>query len=551
MKSTRKWAVGVACLVAAAALLWPLGTASAEFIRLADGTTIQGRIDTQSVNENGLTVRRFDTGGVIRLRWNQLHADDRTKLRREFNLELPDLRISITTPGDRVEMLNGDVWEGRVVAEDERRITVRYLNNKGEEERTNLNKAEIAEVFKNVPVNALALKTPQTLYAELMDKYPPQDAKGHYRMAHFCKMLGLCEKGLVHIASAVAGDSALETQLAPLRALFEDLIAQDDIRLKIEEAARLIRRDKFGQAEAMLGDILKIQGLAGSLKSLCEEQLSFLNREAADKIAKRWYRLIEVVAGRRVGRSGTDLETAKAFATGEMNAEILASLVVTFGMSEERISALFASRDPNKYRLIKVTFDQTALEGRPRNSPANAPRAGQQGGAQGGNRNQNPNQQQIQDLMRRMRENPEAANEMRKQLEQLLAGNRSVEEADTPADGTTMYGFEPNFDADNADDAATPGPVMQQGGRDNRGGGAGFGGNPGGGGNQAGGGGNQGGAQGGGRNQPQQPTPQEMWERSSQTTRKNYVIYLYCEAHPAISRVKEREYNGAMQYWYR
>lgn len=547
MKSLRM-ILTTACLLAVAAFWLPSRDASAEFLRLADGTIIQGRIDSTTVDDMGLTVRRLDNGGVIRLRWNQIHAEDRLRLRREYNLEMPDFRISVTTTGDRIEMLNGDVFEGKIAGQDDRKITIKFLDDKGEWDQQSVNRNEVESVFTNVPVNALALKTPAALYNELMTQFPPQDGYGEYRMAHYCKLLGLYEKGLDHIAGAVAADPALEDKLATLRDLFTDLIAQADIRKKIEEAAGLIRRDKFGLAEALLNEILATPNLAASLKDLCTEQLAFLDSAAADEISKRWYRLIEVMANRRVNRSGTDLETAKAYATGgEMQTEILASLVASFGMAEDRINALFASRDANKYRMLRVSMDLAALEGRARNAPgANVGRnnngAGNNGANGGGNR-----ANQMRDLMKKIQENPEAADELRKQLEKLMGGGRSVEEPVDPEAAGRAYSFEPDMGAELGMDPVAQGRENRDGGRNGNGFGPNSGNNNG---NNRNNNGGNGAANSNGGNQ-QQATPQEMWERASTTMRKNYVIYLYCESQPTINRVKERESNGTVQYWYR
>ena len=85
--------------------------AKAEQIRLSDGRFLQG--DVEEVKEDGFTFRLTDSGGKVFLRWNQVDANLKQRLKNEKD---PDegLNLDVTVDGARLELIDGSVLEGKV-----------------------------------------------------------------------------------------------------------------------------------------------------------------------------------------------------------------------------------------------------------------------------------------------------------------------------------------------------------------------------------------------------------------------------------------------------
>ncbi|MGE3851400.1 MAG: hypothetical protein AB7K09_06645 [Planctomycetota bacterium] len=547
-------------LVVAALLGVLTSTASAEFLRLADGSVMQGEITAH--DDLGITLRRLDNGGIIRLRWSQLWSEDRDRLRKQYGLELPDFSVIATTPGDRLELIDGEVVEGRIVRDEADRYTVEYRDEDADKmaQRTVMKKL-VRDNFRNVPINAMALKNPLEVYEDVRKRYEPLDANDHYILVQYCKLLGLYNEGRTHIDEAISRKPELAERLEPIRQLFDDLEAQKEIRLRIDEASSLIRKGRYPLAESILESVSATQGIAVSLQALAAEKMAWLNENAQHDVSKQWYRLIEVLAGMKA--KDLDLQQARQYATGQMNNDIIAEILDTLfkNIKEGDVDAmrskwtnhvqeLFNSRDKSKYGTIKVTVDLMSFEGR--SSVSGNGSSGQGQGAQGQGQSQGDMRDQIRDMIKQIQENPDQADALRKQLQDMMKGMQGGggRRAILPDD----YGKndEPGrwYSVEPSENLAQEGGGRNGGGRNNGGSGFQQGGNQQGG-NQ------QGGRQNGGPNgqgaqgQPKKPTPQELWDKSGQMSRRNYIIYLYCERNPTIERLKDKERGGAVQLWYR
>lgn len=543
------WNMPLALIVAVGGVFALSNEARADFLRLNDGTILQGKILDH--DDLGITVQRLDNGGTVKLRWAQLQNEDRTRLRKGFGLELPDFRGMVTCLGDRIELIEGEPVEGRIVEEDNNRYSVEFMDEEKEKlAQKSVPKNKVRDVYRNCQINALALRTRKELYDQVLGEHPPKDANGEYLMAQYCKLLGVYDKGLDHIARAVAGKPELESRLAPLRDLFTDLLAQAGLRKQLEDVGRLIRRMKFGEAEAAITAILAEPKISDSIKALADEKKALLDQTAGDAVSKKFYDLIETFAQRKISEPNCDLGTAKGYATGQMHQDILNALAAQFGLPADRCQNLFNARDKTKYRTLKVSFDLAALEGRmdlrSGQGQGLAPgpgRQGQQGQGQGQGQAQGAQAQagQIRDLMRQLAQNPEA----RKKLEDLMKGLQQ---------GGNM--IKPGLPETQDENLAQQmgGSMGQPEGRSGRGQGNGQGaqGQPG----QARPGGqpgaqNQGQGANGQQANQQQVSPEEMWKKAPTTMRKSYVIYLYCERNKGMERVRQIENIGVAQIWYR
>ncbi|MHC5040639.1 MAG: hypothetical protein ACYTHM_25280, partial [Planctomycetota bacterium] len=103
----------IALGLAVAALLVAAVQVSGEIVRLPDGRFLQGEIVES--DKAGFVFKRWDTGGIVKLSWEQVHSDDRIRLRRTLGLEFADKEQRITVQGFRLHLKSGDILEGVVL----------------------------------------------------------------------------------------------------------------------------------------------------------------------------------------------------------------------------------------------------------------------------------------------------------------------------------------------------------------------------------------------------------------------------------------------------
>ena len=190
----RSWTAGTLLVLAAIAL--PATPSAAELMRLTDGSTLQA--DIVRFDERTITLRRLDRGGEITLRWSQLDASDRTRIRERLGLEIPQIRESLTATGDRFELLDGRVIQGRVAEATATEYVVR-VRERITWRSVRVRRDEIADEFRNVQVLAQDVLTLEELYALVVERVRPNDDAGHLLVAQYCRELGLYEQGLVHL----------------------------------------------------------------------------------------------------------------------------------------------------------------------------------------------------------------------------------------------------------------------------------------------------------------------------------------------------------------
>ena len=98
------------------AVLLLAGGADGEQIRLRTGDFLQGeiliKVADHEPDEEGFSFRLFRTGGIFRLRWDQLIEEDEKRYRDQLGLNPWDESEVPLIPGHQVTFYNGSVEVG-------------------------------------------------------------------------------------------------------------------------------------------------------------------------------------------------------------------------------------------------------------------------------------------------------------------------------------------------------------------------------------------------------------------------------------------------------
>ncbi len=184
----RTLAAGLGLLVLAVA-----PAARADLLRLENGRVMHGTVERGFVDDDHLRIQLFSTGGLVKVRWDHLIAEDREKwqvdlgLRESADLQelkIPAHRITFvrTTTPEIGLVLNPDAMAPATSATTEVQVMVRgrkivYL------------RGDIAR-FDPVTVEFNLVYTPQQMFEKRRDELQPNTGLGWSQLGDFAKMVG-------------------------------------------------------------------------------------------------------------------------------------------------------------------------------------------------------------------------------------------------------------------------------------------------------------------------------------------------------------------------
>jgi hypothetical protein len=238
----------------------------AEDIVLVDGRYLHVKI--QEVNEKGMKVQLLDQGGgQIFISWPLIIESQRKEIRRRYKLEEDEEAKVLVEDGNRITTKSGDVWEGRVVNETDKELTIKHQGS-----NMTIPKTAVKENEKT-PVNVLSIYSSEEYYnkraAEL--KVPDDDIPGNMELGDLANNLGLYEKSYAHYKKVQAADPGYQPDLiGNILKRLEELSKHKQIRDALYEAKKQTYYKQFVKAVTQFDAILAIKDLPATLKAEAE-----------------------------------------------------------------------------------------------------------------------------------------------------------------------------------------------------------------------------------------------------------------------------------------
>jgi len=316
---------------------------SGQVVQLRSGDVLLGKVDA---HEDGLTVVRFDNGGVLDLTWDQLSNESAGRIKALFNLSVEDEdQAMVTAERLRYELAGGGVDEvvGRVVDENDTTITVRRLGVNYPIRRDQVRRRSTVEV------PAVDVFTRDEFYNEkLVEIAPGDDADKHIKLADELVRVGDYDRAKDHLDRARELGGGRQP----------NLLAGKIKRLKLfrESAAEREFLDRIKIALAR-GDFKKGKGLIEDFErkhSKSKLQGEFLRvKDRFDKARQRyltvrttelWYKAMFPVARKKAVESGVTFEDARDYAESEMGQDIRAKVQKALGIPAEEVDVLWQQR---------------------------------------------------------------------------------------------------------------------------------------------------------------------------------------------------------------
>ncbi|MCA8971221.1 MAG: hypothetical protein KDC95_15625, partial [Planctomycetes bacterium] len=267
----------IACLFALLVACFTVRSLEAQVLRLKTGKFLIGSIEDAS--EDGLRVRRLDTGGILNLVWDDVARGDVSKIRKQFNLLdekelqdvlLPATKITHMLPTGKAELI------GELVARQGNDFVIR---KKGQTFKISVERMRGTPESIDVPIQDVLL--PDEIYERKLAEIDPQeDADKHLLLAVYLIRVGDYPRAKQHLASAkeFGGGSQpreIDAQLERVASLEANKAEADLIReINVQR-----NRKAFAKAVALCSDYEAKYGQAGKLKNEFEQRKAQLEKD--------------------------------------------------------------------------------------------------------------------------------------------------------------------------------------------------------------------------------------------------------------------------------
>lgn len=337
-----------------AALLLLTSAASAQVLRLKTGKFLIGSVEEAS--EEGLRVRRLDTGGVLDLGWDDVARGDVVKLRKQFNLldevELEDVLFAATKiihvlPTGKSELI------GEFVARQGNDFVVR---KKGQTFKISVERMHGAPQNIDVPIQDVLL--PDEIYERKLSEIDPgEDADKHTLLGVYLIRVGDYPRAKLHLEKAkeLGGGSQpreVEGQIERLTSLEANKAEADLIReINVQRSRRA-----FAQALALCDEYEKKFDKVGKLKNEFEQRKAQLEKDRENwllrEVVKYWFMATLDECG-TASRTMVDFEAARSFAEEQLGQNVRARVAKRLQITTDEAEQLFKKRIERKVASIQ------------------------------------------------------------------------------------------------------------------------------------------------------------------------------------------------------
>jgi len=318
--------------------------APAQTLQLRDGTLMVGKV--QEATGTRLVFTRIDTGGTLRLRWDQLTkaSADRLKARAGLLVESEEI---ITVTADVLQFSPGGIGAreivGRIVGEDDKSITMRRRGSTVPVLRSTIK----GRSQREVPPSEIF--TTDEYYLDLSQQMAPENnADKHILLAD--KLLKVRDYGHaeLHMLKAKELGGGRQPQLLAAKLTHLTLLKESAAEQQLLDEIRTWQnRGNFKRAMAKLGEFKQRfpeTKLQGDLERTESRLLKTREHHYVVKVARLWYRTIVRLGKRKAGERDLSLADGRSYCERDMGKEIREHIAKTLELEVEEVETMWANR---------------------------------------------------------------------------------------------------------------------------------------------------------------------------------------------------------------
>jgi hypothetical protein len=326
-------------IVLAAAVAFP-ASLSAEIVRLPDGRFLQGEIVESDAS--GITFKRWDNGGVVRLAWEQINPDDRARLKKMLGLAFSDQEQGVTVSGYRIHLKTGDILEGVIVEETGSSVRIRRSSGEFTYPKDVIKRREPIEI------DILSIYTDIEAYEQKVVE-PPATPDEHYEIASWCRKIGYYEKEKEHLLAVQEGAPDFKPDFIRNRLeALETLVVEAQVHRRIKAILRLVARKKFSDAqtawEELRNEFPDSDIVLDDTENVVDQIEQAKVRFTQSVVVKDWYANMRRIIRKKALDKEVKLADAKKWLHKELTAEIVSTISTRRGLDPEDIKSAFEER---------------------------------------------------------------------------------------------------------------------------------------------------------------------------------------------------------------
>lgn len=241
MKSAPRLAAAGLAAAALVALL-PAPPAAADTLRLENGRILHGTVDRGYQDPDHVRIQLFHTGGVVKIRWEHLIAEDRDSWQVDLGLKDSEEAVQLRVEAHKITFVNATSIIAKILNIEAMgngpSAEIRVLR-KGKEET--YARGQIAAI-EAVMADLALIYTPRQAYEIKRDQINPNNGPTHFDLAEYAKAVGAYEEAKEHylqakedadFASTPQGKQ-IDSRLATMEVLLRNRALQSDLdRVKV------------------------------------------------------------------------------------------------------------------------------------------------------------------------------------------------------------------------------------------------------------------------------------------------------------------------------
>lgn len=220
-------------LLLAPALALPASAGSGadqDTVRLKSGRILTGIVVFDDANKDGFTVQRWDTGGVVFVRWSQITEIERSRLANRVPEAKP---LGVMLDGVRA-MTNGRDVVGVLVKEDANNLQIKTRDAKVP---VQIPKSALLRPHETVKIPESDAYSPDEMVDNRVAKANEKDYAAMVEVGRFAAGMKLYERAKELYQKAASADASKKEEI-------EAIITQNDTLIKEGKAAALVAQVK-------------------------------------------------------------------------------------------------------------------------------------------------------------------------------------------------------------------------------------------------------------------------------------------------------------------
>lgn len=325
---------------------------------LHDGSLLWGRIEDHDVK--GLSFRRLDTGGLLRLDWGRLDPAQSDRLREQLGY-VEGSTEEVMTEADRLVLVDGSELVGRIVNRTEAELWIKTASA-----TVPVPKLRLAGPATTVQVPALDVYTPEELYQQGLADLERGDAASQLRLALFCERVLAFEQAVEHLdrAAALASDLPPEELATHLERVRRKLANQEQVEV-LREIDRQRARGRFDAALELARGFPERFPESPLLQDADRKRQQVersMEKALADRVGSLWHHWARKLVREQALKPEPSLEASLAWADDTLPEEILTRVhaelarTVSRELTPEDVRRYFDEREGVRWQ--KATYGE-------------------------------------------------------------------------------------------------------------------------------------------------------------------------------------------------